>query len=84
MDINIKTKYNIGDIVYIPEHYEEFFPSKPLTIISISVKVLPDVIYTEYEVCGGEFEYCEKASEDCIFLTYEECTKWCDNHNKNS
>ena len=47
MDINIKTKYNIKDIVYIPERYEEFFPSKPLTIISISIKVLPDVIYTE-------------------------------------
>lgn len=81
MNINIETKFNIGDIVYLAESYEEFSPSKPLTVVCIFVKVTQDNIFIEYGLCGEG--YYERIIEDMIFATYEECSKRCRIYNKN-
>lgn len=79
MNINIETKYNIGDTVYIAEHYDEFFPSKPLEVIGILIKISPIATLVEYKLQDNGYD--EIVIEPYIFATYEECVKWCDNHN---
>ena len=82
MDINIKTKYNIGDTVYIPECYEEFFPSKPFKVTGVLMKVSTNTTLIQYQLQSNEYE--ETVAEQQVFSTYEDCTKWCNNHNNNS
>ena len=79
MNINIETKYKIGDTVYIAEKYEDYFPSKPLTVLSILVTILPDATLIEYGL--GKDGYCDKIPENRILPTYEECIKWCQENN---
>ena len=80
MKIDVETKFNVGDVVYVAEHYYEFYANKrPHTIKNIFVKATPWHTRILYEVeCEGVIEHI---SEVCVFATYEECTKWCKENN---
>lgn len=81
MQIVVNTKYNIGDIVYVANHYYDFYPiSKPYTVKNILINGNSNKIYIDYEVEQDEF--IERVPEHWIFSTYAECTKWCDEKNK--
>ena len=83
MDFNISTKYNIGDKVYITEFYDEYVPSGELTIVTIEIGISANKTKVIYYLNKGD-EFQSYYSEDSLFATYEECTKWCEEHNKNS
>lgn len=78
--MKIETKYNIGDTVYVPEYYEEYFPSKPLQIDSILVQAYPSKHIIKYILNGNRYEV-EVSQEQNIFKTYNECNEWCNEHN---
>lgn len=81
MNINISTKFNIGDTVYIPELYEDFFPNpKPQTVHGISVDADSKGVKIRYYI-GGECRI-NSMPERWLFSSYEECTKWCEENNK--
>ena len=82
MKINVDTKYNIGDTVYIAEcYYSEFVPSAACVITKIHTACLgvnfPQEIV--YEINNQGFP--ELVGESTCFATYAECTKWCEEHN---
>lgn len=82
MRINIETKFNIGDTVYVTDYYNDtYHASKRRCIINyIDVHVVPNlvVIYSvTYKDWGTTSEYVEHM----LFATYEECQKWCDERN---
>ena len=80
MNINITTKFNIGDTVYTIERYEDYFPNKnSLTIIGICVDVDNTELETSYYVSERGIIY--SAPEYKLFTSYQECTKWCNEHN---
>ena len=78
MNLNINTKYNIGDTVYVPDLYEVYIAnSTPYTIIDILIQVARNHNITiRYRVMQAELT--DLVSEHFIFSTYEECTKWCE------
>ena len=73
--MKIETKYNIGDTIYIPEYYEEYFPSKPLQIDSI---LITSNYIVKYILNSSGYMALE---EQNIFKTYNECNEWCNKHN---
>ena len=77
MDINIKTKFNVGDEVYIPMLYQDFYAHKTPQIIEGIRIDIQDKTRITY-LLDGEWR---KVSEDRIFATYEECRQWCDKNN---
>ena len=85
MDINITTKYNIGDTVYTAQcYYGDFFPSKACTITDIRVMALgvnnpPTIIY---DIINDGIE--DVINEPSCFDTYAECSKWCTKQNGTS
>jgi hypothetical protein len=80
-NIAIKTEYNIGDVVYIPGIYYDYYPiNKPFTVKNIlcrGITKTPKIIY-ELE-CDATIEYMP---DGWLSQTYEECAKWCEEHNK--
>ena len=78
--MKIETKYNIGDTVYIPEYYEEYFPSKPLQIDSILIQASTSNYIVKYILNGSGYDI-EVNQEQNIFKTYNECDEWCNKHN---
>lgn len=79
MDINIKTKFNIGDAVYVAEAYYELYACKEPRIIT-------DILF-----CGNarhtsvRYELTHNGDSDVVpetwvFGSYEDCTKWCEEH----
>lgn len=83
MDFNITTKYDLGDSVYIAELYDEYMPSKELTVTTIEFSISTNKTKVVYYLNEGD-GYKGYYSEDALFATCEECTKWCEEHNKNS
>lgn len=82
MDINIRTKYNIGDTVYVAINYYEYYPQKiPYIITDISVKVNEQHSIIAYSIKQDGCIDC--VSEEWLFDTYEECTNWCKKQNQN-
>lgn len=80
MKLSIETKFNIGDTVYIAECYEDWFAYKESCIISdISISANSQTTHVLYEVKQDGFT--DRVPEDWIFSTYDECKKWCDEHN---
>lgn len=80
MKITIDTKFSIGDIVYAADYYNEFYASRtPYVIRDIIINISNRDIRTMYCVTNGE--YTDHFPEDWLFSTYEECTKWCTEHN---
>jgi hypothetical protein len=83
MHFNIITKYDLGDYVYIAEFYDEYIPSKELTVATIEFSVSANKTKVVYYLNDGD-DYKGYYSEEMLFATCAECTEWCDKHNKNS
>jgi hypothetical protein len=83
MNINITTKYNIGDKVYVAGCYYDYYPQQiPHIVTDILIKVDDERIILRYEIeQNGVIEF---VPEELMFATYAECTKWCEKQNTNS
>ena len=80
MNINITTKFNIGDTVYVTELYEDYFPNQtPQTVKGVAIDIDDNNTMVRYYVGNGR--RIDSMREDYIFNTYEECAAWCDAHN---
>ena len=78
MRFTIETKFNVGDTVYIADHYYDFYASKtPHIITDISIKVSTLGAGARYEIDGVDW-----LPRNWVFKTYEECVKWCEERNK--
>lgn len=83
MDFSISTKYNIGDKVYVAELYDEYVPSAECTITTIEIEISANKTKVVYYLSRGD-EFHSYYSENSLFASCEECTKWCKEHNINS
>ena len=80
MKLSIATKFNIGDTIYIAECDEDWFAyKKPCVISDISISANSKTTHILYEV--QQDGLTNRVPEDWVFGTYEECIKWCDEHN---
>lgn len=80
MKLSIETKFNIGDTVYLAECFEDWFAyEKPYIISDISISANRQTTHILYKVQQDGFT--DRVPEDWVFGTYEECKKWCDEHN---
>lgn len=80
MKIDIETKFNIGDMVYIADHYYDLYPQQEpfiITDILININGHSTLIRYDAECNNGS---C-RVPEEWVFKTYAECTKWCEEHN---
>lgn len=81
METLIKTKFNIGDIVYIADHYYDFYAnSEPYLIRDVLIDVNHRRTHISYDVEQGDFTY--RVPEAWTFTSYDECVQWCDARNK--
>ena len=85
MNVSINTKYNIGDEVWFADYiYDTFCPceySGKIYEINIEITFTQmQVLYWVSAECGERHIY-EEYPENVCFATYEECTKWCKEHN---
>ena len=81
MDFNISTKYNIGDKVYIAELDGAYAPSNELTVMTIEIEISANKTKVVYYLNDGD-DYKSYYTEEALFSTYEECTKWCEEHSR--
>lgn len=82
MDINKQSKFNLGDEVYIANYYDEFTPSKPYTVTAVLTITDGNGTVVKYRIRNATEEIV--MFEHSCFGTCEECTKWCEKHNKTS
>lgn len=79
MQITVDTKFNIGDAVYVANHYYELYACKEPRIIT-------DILfYGNARYIGVRYELTYKGNTDVVpeswvFGSYEECTKWCEEY----
>lgn len=81
MKIDIQTKFNIGDRVWIPELYEWYITKKEGAIIcgiNIYVDSNKERILYLIKEDGGFIYECR---ETLCFGNYEDCKQWCDENN---
>lgn len=82
MKIEIETRFNIGDLVYLPGFDgEEFRPRKnPFEVQSFWLYCDPNThkIIVSYDLDDDLLGY----SESACFASYEECEQWCEKQNK--
>jgi hypothetical protein len=80
MDINITTKYSIGDEVYVADCYYDYYPQITPYIITDILITVNNKVVVRYRI---ERDGCSNSvPEEWIFETYAECTKWCEKQNK--
>lgn len=78
--LTLKTKFNIGDRVYVANRDYEFYPNPKTHIIKdIFVDINRQRVRIMYVVEQNGISEC--IPEDCAFETYVECAKWCKEHN---
>ena len=76
MNVAINTKFDVGDVVYVAEHYYEFYaPHKTSVVSEVLVDVNSRRTSIRYEFKQDGYTY--RAPEGWVFKTYEECEKWC-------
>ena len=80
MDFNIKTAYDIGDLVYTAEFYEGYTPNGPCTITGIDIEISAEKTKIGYCLTKGD-TFIGYVLEDRLFTTCAECTEWCKKHN---
>lgn len=81
MKFTIETQFNIGDTVYAADHYYDYYASHtPYVITDIGVNIKNRSTHIMYYVKQGE--RTDRFPEGWLFKTYEECAKWCDEHNR--
>lgn len=83
MHFDIVTKFDLGNNVYIAEFYDEYMPSRKLTVATIEFSVSANKTKVVYYL-NEDGNYKGYYSEEALFATCEECTKWCEEHNVNS
>lgn len=80
MQIIIETKFDIGEVVYIADFYEEFIPRrKPVLVRNFDIRFYGNQTFVTYLVI--EDGITERVSEGWMFSTYEECVEWCEKKN---
>jgi hypothetical protein len=80
MKRTVETKFNVGDIVYVADHYYDFYAQKTpyiITDVLIDINGQRTMIRYDAECKNGS---C-RIPEEWVFETYTECTKWCEEHN---
>lgn len=82
MKIEVETRFNIGDLVYLPGFDgEEFRPrKKPFEVQSFWLYYDPNTqkVIVSYDLNDDLLGY----SESACFASYEECEQWCEKRNK--
>jgi hypothetical protein len=80
MKTTVETKFDVGDIVYVVDHYYDFYPiSKPYVVQDVIIRITSDSIHIQYEI--DQEGISSYVPEGWVFETYTECTKWCEEHN---
>jgi hypothetical protein len=80
MKFTINTKFNIGDTVYAVDHYYDYYASHtPYIISDIIINIDRRDVRIMY--CAKQREHTDRFPEEWCFATYEECAKWCEEHN---
>ena len=81
MKLSIKTKFNIGDTVYIAECYEDYWFAykNPFIVSDILISANSRIMHISYEIQQDNFTH--RVPESWAFSTYEECAKWCKKQN---
>ena len=81
MKIETETRFNIGDLVYLPGFDgEEFRPrKKPFEVQSFWLYYDPNTqkVIVSYDLNDDLLGY----SESACFASYEECEQWCRDRN---
>lgn len=81
MKLTVKTKFNIGDSVYVAVPYYEYYAdSEPCTVVGISVHLNEHAVKIIYNI--EKDDTIESVSENVVFETYTECLNWCDKKNE--
>ena len=81
MKITIKTKFGIGDSVYVAVPYHEYYAdSEPWTVVGIAVYLNEHAEKIIYHI--ERDSTIDSISEKMVFATYAECLEWCDNKNE--
>lgn len=81
MKLNLKTKFDIGDIVYAADHYYDFYAtSKPYIISNILIYANGQDVRIMY--WAEQDGIADRFPEDWLFATYDECKQWCEKQNK--
>jgi hypothetical protein len=82
MEINITTKFNVGDIVYVPDYYyHTYYASTRKRIINYINIYAADNLVVVYSVLDKDLNMISEYAERMLFATYEECQKWCAEQN---
>lgn len=80
MDLTIETQFNIGDVVYVADHYYDFYANhKPYIIKDVLIDINNRRTHIQYEVEQDNFIY--RVPSAWVFGSYEKCARWCEEHN---
>ena len=80
MKLTINTKFDIGDQVYLAQTYYEYWAnSKPYQIVGVNLHMNEHATKLIYNI--EQEGSVTSVSENLLFATYEECAKWCKEHN---
>lgn len=84
MDINISTKFNPGDIVYIVDSYDDNWHAikEGFEVRGIQVSIRKGKSRIDYELKADFNGYQPSYNEQWCFTTYEDAVAWCNQHNK--
>ena len=81
MSINIQTKFNIGDKVWIPNHCHNWFPIREAyTVFNIEVSIDAQSQRVFY-IIKNDNGNTERYPSRLCFKSYDECKQWCDKDN---
>lgn len=76
----VETKFNVGDVVYVADHYYDLYAQKePYVITDVLIDINSHRTIIRYDV-ENKNGSCS-IPEEWVFETYAECTKWCKEHN---
>lgn len=82
MDINIQTRFNIGDEVWVPYLYHDWYPLKCRYIITHIDIQIDSKSYRIFYTIKNENNSGQRYPDRMCFGSYEECKQWCDQENK--
>lgn len=82
MKIELETKFNVGDEVYVADFcYDCFYTSQiPYKISTVTITIDGSVTNITYLVIANGWS--ETVAEHWIFHTKEECDQWCKQKNE--
>lgn len=82
MNIDIQIKFNIGDKVWVPGNYYNWYPIKKgykVTNIEIQIDAKDQRVFYTVKNDIGEIQ---RYPERLCFDSYDECEQWCIEDNK--